>query len=215
MVSTATELGLDPATDAGWSITTNVAWRTRIGLTDRFTSWFSGPGGHLPKLSIKGEQADLDVVTVSFQQSSYRVDEGEDVTVTVELDADPERELVIPLRLTEVDASNADYTGVPVSVTFPDGVTTQTFTVSAVDDIEVEDDESLSLAFGTLPAGVTAGGETTIEIGDNDVAEEDEDEEDEEETGSAGEDPVRVGGTDRAGGRGPHSNSEDERCAGS
>ena len=103
------------------------------------------------------------------------------VTVTVELDADPERELVIPLRLTEVGASSADYTGVPASLTFPDGVTTQTFDFRAVDDTEVEDDESLSLAFGTLPPGVTAGGETTIEIVDNDVDEEEEDEEEEDE----------------------------------
>ena len=184
MVSTL-EIELDPATDAGWSYGNRTARRERLWETHapgvygpwRAFNYGGTQSSPRPKFSLKGEKADLDVVTVSFAQPSYEVDEGGTVTVTVELDADPDSELVIPLRLTEVGASSADYTDVPEFLTFPDGVRTQTFTVRAVDDTEVEDDESLSLAFGMLPPGVAAGAagaETTIEIIDNDVDEEED-----------------------------------------
>ena len=39
-------------------------------------------------------------VTVSFGQSAYTVSEGSTVTVTVTLDADPERTVVVPLEKT-------------------------------------------------------------------------------------------------------------------
>ena len=41
------------------------------------------------------------IVRVSFAQSSYEVDEGGTVTVTVKLDADPERTVVIPITWTQ------------------------------------------------------------------------------------------------------------------
>ena len=45
--------------------------------------------------------------------------EGSTVTVKVQLDADPERTVTIPLTEEGQDgASNADYSGVPASVVF-------------------------------------------------------------------------------------------------
>ena len=77
-------------------------------------------------------------VTVNFGESSYTVAESDDtatnnvteneVTVTVELSADPERTVVIPITRDNQDgASNADYS-VPSSVTFDSGDTSKTFT---------------------------------------------------------------------------------------
>ena len=112
-------------------------------------------------------------VTVQFSQDSYTVAEGGTQSVTVTLSADPERTLVIPIEATnQGGATSADYSGVPSSVTFNDGGPTEmTFTFMAVDDTLDDDDESVKLAFGTLPDEVSAVAptETTFVITDDDV----------------------------------------------
>ena len=62
---------------------------------------------------------DVPAVTVSFGAASYAVAEGSSRTVTVELSADPERTVIIPIVTTnQGGAAAADYSGVPPSVTF-------------------------------------------------------------------------------------------------
>ena len=110
-------------------------------------------------------------VSVSFEQSSYTVAEGDSVTVTVTLTADPERTVAIPVsRANQGGASNGDYSDVPANVTFNSGDTEKTFSFTATDDTVDDDDESVKLSFGTLPARVTEGtnGETTVSITDDD-----------------------------------------------
>ena len=110
-------------------------------------------------------------VTVSFEQAAYTAAEGGSVTVRVTLSADPERTVEIPLtRSNEGGATAADYSGVPDSVAFASGDTEQTFTFTATDDAEDDDDESVRLAFGALPARVTAGSTATgtVSITDDD-----------------------------------------------
>ena len=107
---------------------------------------------------------------VSFGQAAYSADEGDTVMVTVTLSADPERTVVIPLTATDQDgASPADYS-VPTSVTFDAGDTSKTITFSATQDSIDDDGESVLLAFGTLPGGVSAGttATTTVSIDDDD-----------------------------------------------
>ena len=108
-------------------------------------------------------------VTVSFGAASYTVAEGSSRTVTVSLDADPERRVVIPIEAAnEGGASDSDYSGVPVNVTFDAGDTSQTFDISATEDNLAEAGEKVKLSFGTLPTDATAGtpGETTVSIYD-------------------------------------------------
>ena len=112
-------------------------------------------------------------VTVAFGQATYATSEGaaSGVTVTVMLSADPQREVTILLTATpQGGAEAADFSGVPASLTFAAGATSATFVVVAVDDGLDDDGESLSLGFGTLPAGVTVGSEatTTVSLTDND-----------------------------------------------
>ena len=110
-------------------------------------------------------------VEVSFGQPAYDVAEGAGQTVTVNLSADPERTVVIPLTTTNQDgASSADYS-VPASVTFDTGETTKDITFAATDDSEDDDGESVKLTFGTLPDRVTAGAqdETVVSIDDDDA----------------------------------------------
>ena len=74
---------------------------------------------------------DVPAVTVSFGAASYAVAEGSSRTVTVELSADPERTVVIPIETAnQGGADAADYSGVPASVTFNSGDTAMTFTFS-------------------------------------------------------------------------------------
>ena len=74
-------------------------------------------------------------VEASFGSSSYGVTEGGTVTVVVRLDRDPERDLTIDLdRTHHGGATDADYSGVPSSVTFGPRVTTQEFLFAATDD---------------------------------------------------------------------------------
>ena len=109
---------------------------------------------------------------VSFGAGSYSVDEGGTVEVTVQLDAAPGREVVVPVSAAGAGgATGADWSGVPESVTFGATDTEQTFTLTATDDTDADAGESVALSFGTLPAGVTAGtpSEATVTIVDNDV----------------------------------------------
>ena len=98
-------------------------------------------------------------VSVSFGAASYTATEGgAAASVTVELDADPKREVTIALTATpEGGAAAEDYTA-PGSVTFVSGgALSQAVVVSAVADEAAESGESVVLGFGTLPDGVEAG----------------------------------------------------------
>ena len=110
-----------------------------------------------------------DTVAVAFGAASYTVAEGSSRSVTVTLDADPERTVVIPIEAAnEGGASDSDYSGVPESVTFDAGDTSKTFDLSAVEDNLSESGERVRLSFGTLPADALLGtpGETTVSIAD-------------------------------------------------
>ena len=110
-------------------------------------------------------------ITVSFAQAAYTVAEGAEQLVTVHLSADPERTVAIPITATPQDsASSADYS-VPTSVTFNAGDMSKTITFTATQDAEDDDGESVLLAFGILPDGVSPGtrNETTVSITDDDV----------------------------------------------
>ncbi|MCY4530593.1 MAG: hypothetical protein OXD46_16395, partial [Chloroflexi bacterium] len=118
-------------------------------------------------------------VTVSFASATYSVEESDDsttndmteneVVVTVTLSADPERTVTIPITTTnQGGAASADYSGVPENVEISSGATSASFTFTATHDTADDDGESVDLAFGTLPTGVTAGtpDETTVTIND-------------------------------------------------
>ena len=113
-------------------------------------------------------------VTVSFGQANYTVAEGDPVSVTVTLSADPERTVVIPLTHTpQGNTTSTDYSGVPANVTFSTGDMSQTITFTAAQDDVDDDGESVLLAFGApLPGGVSLGTTvtTTVSITDDDGA---------------------------------------------
>ena len=110
-------------------------------------------------------------VTVRFGRADYTVAEGGTVDVTVSLNRDPKRTVMIPIDTDDQNgASGADYRDVPRSVTFISPNTSVTFTVTATQDDDDDDGESVRLSFGGLPDAVTAvtPSASTISITDDD-----------------------------------------------
>ena len=115
---------------------------------------------------------DVPSVTASFEQATYTVAEGSSVTVKVTLDADPERTVMFSItKANQSGASDSDYSGVPLTLTFNSGDTEAEITFAADSDSDNDDGESVKLGFGALPTGVSAGttNETVVSITDDDL----------------------------------------------
>ena len=112
--------------------------------------------------------------SVTFEQATYSVGEGDDVVIRVILDEDPLNTVVIPITATGQGGAvvSGDYEALPSSVTFNSGETEKTFTFTAADDDLDDDDESVTIAIGNpLPEIILKGTthETTVNIVDDDV----------------------------------------------
>ena len=141
-------------------------------ITLSFSENHIRPGGANETATITLTDNDDPEVKVEFGASAYTVAEGASQSITVTLNADPERTLIIPIEATGQDgATAADYSGVPSSVTFNDGEMSKTFTFTATQDVIDDDNESVQLGFGTMPdARISAGttDEVTFNIVDDD-----------------------------------------------
>ena len=128
--------------------------------------------GSTDETTVSITDNDVPSVTVSFEQASYTVAEGDSVNVKVTLSADPERTITIPVTSTgQGGATSADYS-VPNSVVFNDGDTEKTISFSATQDTVDDDGESVKLGLGSsLPMGVVVGSpsEATVSITDDDM----------------------------------------------
>ena len=171
---------LDPGTQNGWSINPEGLTRfqdppdaAEVPYPDLHPWQQLGEVLNLPDpIALQMSLRVAPEITVQFDEGPYAAPEGETQTVTVELSADPERTVTIPITAAGEDgATSADYSGVPQSVTFNRGETTKTITFTAIDDTVDDDDERVKLGFGTMPdAWVSAGirSETSVSIDDND-----------------------------------------------
>ena len=125
-------------------------------------------------LTVFGEpNPDPDYPTVSFARSTYSVAEGDTITVAVEISEAPPSAVQIPLTVTNRNgATSADYTIGVTSIFFSPQITRVNFDVTATDDAEDDDGESVRIVLGSLPEGVSRGAvdATTIQIEDNDGA---------------------------------------------
>ena len=113
-------------------------------------------------------------VTVSFGAVAYMAAEGGGAAaVTVRVSQAPGRPLVIPLKSRGASGASDDDYSVPAAVTIAADETETTVDVTAVDDTEDDDGETVELLFGELmPSGVTVGNPdaATVTIADNDAA---------------------------------------------
>ena len=131
------------------------------------------------QLRITDVEPETDVdpeVAVRFGSAAYNVPEGGIRRISVVLDKDPERTVVIPITKTnQGGARSGDYSvnPDPTNVTFnAGGGLTQTFTFTATLDTVDDDGESVLLGFDTLnlPTRVSVGttSESTVRITDDD-----------------------------------------------
>ena len=100
--------------------------------------------------------------SLSLSASPNPVDEGQPVTVTARLSETLTNSVTIPLELTAGSAEAGDF-GALASITISGGRTTGTGTIPTVDDADT-DDETFTVSLGTLPAEVTAGNPSSVEV---------------------------------------------------
>ena len=178
-----TDLSLDETsltfTTANWDTARTVtvtAGRDDDSTNDSVTLTHAASGGGYNSiaktLAVIIQDDTPDSVTANFEQATYTVQEGSSVTVKVKLNEDPKRSVTIPITKSNQDgASDSDYSGVPANVTFSSGDTEKSFTFSATMDSADDDGESVRIALGTMPTGVSKGTtrETVVSITDDDV----------------------------------------------
>ena len=105
----------------------------------------------------------------SFASAPYEAPEGGDaVTVTVGLSPAAGEAAEIPVTVTPDDGTETgDYTvtwpGTAGTLSFSSDAASQSLTIGAAEDAD-RDDETLSLAFGTLPDGVVSGTPATAVV---------------------------------------------------
>ena len=100
--------------------------------------------------------------TVSLSASPDPVDEGSPVTVTATLSQALADDVTIPLTLTAGTAEPDDY-GLLESITIVAGSTTGTGDVTTADDAD-HDDETFTVALGSLPSTVVEGAPSSVEV---------------------------------------------------
>ena len=95
---------------------------------------------------------DAPPITVAFDRADYTVTEGDSVPIAVTVHPSPPRRLVIPIIVTP-GSHTAPST---IALEFAPGDTAQSVAVAALQD-DNNLDETVTIGFGTLPAGVLAG----------------------------------------------------------
>ena len=113
--------------------------------------------------SNSGEGSTPQLLNVTFSSGTYRVTEGSSVTITVNVSPAADRVLSIPISVTDGSAESDDYEVSGTPLTFAIGDSTKTFTISANNDSD-RDDETVNLAFGTLPDAVEGGTPATATL---------------------------------------------------
>ena len=111
-------------------------------------------------------------LTVSFNSSTYQATEG-GAAATVRVRMSPpaaQQEVTLPIVF---DPPSGDYShdlGTDNTLTFAQNVSTQSFSVTASEDADT-DDERVTLSFGALPSGVVAGtpASTAVTLIDDDT----------------------------------------------
>ena len=108
------------------------------------------------------------LLNVSYGSATYRATEGDSVAVAVRLSPAADRAVDIPITVTPA-AGDFRVSGLSPedTVSFAENSASQTFHIVALTDTDT-DDETVTLGFGTMPAGVLAGttSSTTVTLVD-------------------------------------------------
>ena len=103
-----------------------------------------------------------DSASVSLLATPNPVGEGSPVTVRATVSEALSEAVTIPLTVTRGTAESGDH-GSLASITLPAGFTSATGTLPTVEDDDGED-ETFTVALGSLPAGLTADSASSVEV---------------------------------------------------
>ena len=103
-----------------------------------------------------------DSASVSLLATPNPVGEGSPVMVRATVSEALSEAVTIPLTVTRGTAESGDH-GSLASITLPAGSTSATGTLPTVEDDDGED-ETFTVALGSLPAGLTAGSASSVEV---------------------------------------------------
>ena len=152
---------------------------TTVRDTDTDDETFTVALGSLPPQLVAGRETsqtvtiwDIFPTEVHLSATPNPVDEGDEVTVVVELAEALLTDVTIPLVLTGVSADAQDYqASSPAQVEIEAGRTRGSYRISILQDQFAEGDETFTVAFGALPDEVVAGdpSEVAVTITDDDV----------------------------------------------
>ncbi len=140
---TALDLALAP--DGG----TTELWVMAVGSSGRKTY----------RIDVTGAPA---AVAVSLAATPNPVAEGSPVTVTAVLAKALAADVTIPLAVTRGSSEDGDH-GTLASVTVPAGGTSASGTIATNDDAD-GDDETFTVALGSLPSGLAAGASSSVRV---------------------------------------------------
>ena len=101
-------------------------------------------------------------VAVSLSATPNPVDEGSPVTVRATLATALSEAVTVPLTVTRGTSEDGDH-GSLASIGIPAGGTSATGTISTTDDAD-GDDETFTVALGSLPSGLAAGSASSVEV---------------------------------------------------
>ena len=134
-------------------LTNSTEYRVRVRAENasvQKSAWTHGTGTPVP-------------TTVSLSVSSASVTEGSPVTVTATLSATQTSATVIPLTLTSGTGTADDDYGTLASITIAANAESATGEITTAQDTDAED-ETFTVALGTLPAGFGEGARASIEV---------------------------------------------------
>ena len=123
--------------------------------------------GELPEIVLAGEPGVATVMLedkglvelkVSFGQAEYQIMEGQQADIEVKVAPTADRRVEVPLVVSlKGGASEADYSGVPVSLVIEEGESEGTISVEVLADEVNDPGEGVVLSFGELPEAVSEG----------------------------------------------------------
>ena len=113
-------------------------------------------------VTVTREGAAPSAVAVTLSATPNPVGEGSPVTVTATLAKALAEDVTVPLTVTRGTSEDGDH-GSLASIAIPAGGTSAAGTVSTVEDSD-GDDETFTVALGSLPAGLAAGTASSVEV---------------------------------------------------
>ena len=136
------------------------------GGTGKGEGWPLGSGDNNwsvgDTISLKIASSCTAAPTVNLSAAPNPVPEGSSVTITATLSAALTSNVRIPLTITRGSAEAADI-GNLAAITIPSGQTSATGSLPTNQDTD-DQDETLTVALGTLPSSVTAGTDNSVAI---------------------------------------------------